>query len=142
VDGLCDVPDEAQRRSEREATKPNICDVGLCIEIDAQKHMGAWPDRAIGDIPQCPGSEARHMEAEFPQHVTEEQVVFEAVAAAPGVNELALERGQVELDRSSAQRVEILEGNRLRMVQMQSAQGFECCCPRAVLVADTREVGA
>jgi hypothetical protein len=121
---LCDVGNETQRSRHRQASKPNICDIRFGTEINAQKHMAPRTDRAVRDIPKYSGREACDPEAEFPQNVAEEQVVLEAVASASTVDEFVLEGGQIEFDRLPAQRTEVLEGNRLRVVKMERAQGL------------------
>ncbi len=45
----------------------------------------------------------------------EQQVLLEAIAAAAAVDELCLQRSQIEPDRPLEQRIEVLEGDRLRL---------------------------
>jgi hypothetical protein len=73
--------------------------------------------------------------------VAEKQVVLIAIAATPTPYELALEGGQIEFHGVPTQWVEIFEGDRLCVVEMERAQGVERCDTRAVRVADALEVG-
>jgi hypothetical protein len=62
-----------------------------------------------------PGEHRCDLVAEGLERRLEEEVVLEAVAAAPVGDHLLLEPLEVEDDRSSAQRVEVLEGDRRRV---------------------------
>ena len=63
---------------------------------------------AVGPQPHA-GGELGHRKTERPQHRGKEQVLLEAVAAAPPGDELRLQAGEIERDRAAQQDVEILE---------------------------------
>jgi len=73
------------------------------------------------------------------EHVTQQEVVLEAVPPAPLAYELALERRRVQARRPAEQRIQILERDRLRVQAMDGPQRGERRRPLAV-VPDPREV--
>ena len=83
--------------------------------------------------------EPRHRETELLERRREERVLLEAVAATATRDELRLQAREVEPDRTAEQDVEVLEGDRRRVREMQRV---ERCAPgrEAALVADALEV--
>ena len=63
-----------------------------------------------------------HLEIELLQHRLEQQVVFEAIAAAPIEQQLLLQVGEVEPDRRAHQRIEVFVRDRRRVQLMQLVQ--------------------
>ena len=80
---------------------------------------------ARGPLPDDARRERRGVEPERAEHVVEQEVLLEAVAAAAAVHELALERRQIEPDGPTDERVEVLERNRERVQRLQRAQRLE-----------------
>jgi hypothetical protein len=64
------------------------------------------------------------------QDVAEKQVVLVAVAAASVPHEFLLERRRIEANRPSQKRIEVLEGNRLRVLKMHGCERVDAHRPR------------
>ena len=79
-------------------------------------------------------------EAQRLERGLEERVLLEAVAPAPGADELRLEGGEVEVDRAAEQDVEVLERDRRAVRAVERDEPLEARGERAPL-ADPREVG-
>ena len=95
---------------------------------------------AGGALPNDPRRQCSDVEPEHAQHVLEQQVLLEAVAAAAVLHELALERVEIEQHGSARERIEVLEWNGLRVALLQAAQSLEGRGTRP-RVADAFEVG-
>ena len=95
---------------------------------------------AGGALPNDPRRQCRDVEPEHAQHMLEQQVLLEAVAAAAVLHELALERIEIEQHGSARERIEVLEWNGLRVALLQAAQRVEGRGTRP-RVADAFEVG-
>ncbi|OJA80837.1 hypothetical protein BGV48_30415 [Burkholderia ubonensis] len=76
-----------------------------------------------GFRPAC-SSSAGFVEPRPPSGV-EQLVQLEAVAAAPPLDQLVDDCGQVERDARAGQRIEVFERDRLRMQQVDAAQHVE-----------------
>jgi hypothetical protein len=99
----------------------------------------ARPDSAFR-IPENAGGEPRHVELERSKGVIQEEVLLEAVAAAPIAHQLLLQRGGIEANRPSEQGIEVLERNRPRVARVNLLEGADRRRARA-READAREVG-
>ena len=84
--------------------------------------------------------EGLDVEADLPEHLLEERVLLEAVAAAPPSDDLVLEVRKVEADAQAHLDVEVLEWHRRDVGVLQGPQRLEVGTRRA-LKANAVEVG-
>jgi hypothetical protein len=92
------------------------------IEVHRQQHVAARRLRIFGLGPQHARRQIGDLEADLAQRVPQQQVLLEAIAAAPPEHQLALDVGQVQADRQAQERVQVFERDRLRMMQHDRAQ--------------------
>ena len=138
--GLLDVGLEPQRPRERHATEADISNETFIIQIDAKQHVATGGDRAFGCVPQNARREAGHLKAEGFQRMAEKKVLLETIAAATVAHDFLLKRQRIKSNRPFQQRVEVLKRNRLRVPNMDGAQGFERGCALARVI-DPLKVG-
>jgi len=131
---------EQERRGLGEPAETDIGDPDAAVELDPQKHVPAWRDRIVWLAPQHAGTEAGNGEPDGAERLHDQQVLLEAVAAAPALDDFAVQGFDVELDRTSEERVEVLEGDGRRMQAMQRTQHLECRRDRSA-IADAVEIG-
>ena len=113
---------ELQGRRQHVAAETDINEVIIALGLDEQQAVHTRRLDALRHRPAHARCRLLHREAELAQHIGEQRVVLEAIAAAAAINELRLQRGRVELDRTLEQRIEVFERNRLRMQGVQLAQ--------------------
>ena len=83
--------------------------------------MRPRPDSLLGLVHQHARSESGNAEADALERALEQQVVLVAITATPLRDELLLQRLDVERHRPAQQRIQILEGDCLRMQAMNLA---------------------
>ena len=88
-----------------------------------------------------PGGEAGDGEADRLQRRLEQSVLLETIAAASAADELGLDRGQFEADRTAQERVQSLERNRGDMGGVQRGERRQIGRKRAG-VTDARKISA
>jgi hypothetical protein len=131
---------EQQRRGQGQDAEADIGEPLPSLGLDAQQHVGERRERVVGMVPKHAGGKRRDLEAERFQRVHEEEVVLEAVAAAPAADELLLQGGDIERDRPAEEGIEILEGDRLRVQAVQVGEHGRRGGARPVM-ADARQIG-
>jgi hypothetical protein len=137
---LLKVGDQGQRCGQRQAAKANIRKICLPMQLDTQQHMPARRDNLIRYVPANPRSQPAHLEAQGEQDGAQKQVLLEAIAATTTLNQLVLERREIEAHGLVQQRREILEGDHRSMPDMDGPQRRERWRAFAV-VANTLEIG-
>src|SRR4051812_35766079 len=102
--------------------------------------MGARTGLPLGLVPEYPGRQALHREAEAFEHPKQQRVVLEAIAAAPALDDLVEQRLRVELDPAPEQDIHILERDARRMPGDDPTQCRERRLARPG-IADAGEIG-
>jgi hypothetical protein len=93
-----------------------------------------------GDLPAHAGDELGHAKTEGAEHVAEEGVLLEAVAAAAGVDEFLCDGGGLQADGAAEENIEVFVGDGARVLPVDPRQGGERGVARAG-VGDPGEVG-
>ena len=137
---LLDAGFETQRRREHEPSEAHVGDVVALRMMDHEQHVAARAQRFGRRIPANPGRERREAKTDSAKHVGEKQVLFEAPSAPASMDELLLERRDVERKVFSQERAEVLERDRGRMQLVNAREGGERRV-RAPSESDAREVG-
>ena len=68
---------------------------GFGLKLDPQQHMPTCSYDPIRHIPAHSRCQTGHLEAQSTQDGVQEQILLEAVAAPPALNQLLLERGEI-----------------------------------------------
>lgn len=137
---LLEVGLQPQHAGQGLPAEADIDDPRPVGEIDLQQHVAALADVILGLAPQHPRETDRGAEADRDQRRPQQQVLLVAIAAAPALDQLALQRIQVQPRRLAAEGIEVLEGDRRRVPPHQRLQRPEVGRHRAVL-ADAAEIG-
>src|SRR6185437_9508282 len=116
-------------------TEADVRDIRPIFQVNAQQHVRAGSHQLRRGVPQDSRREVRDLESQPLQ-----QILLEAVAAAPGMHELLLEGSQIQARGPPQQRIEVFERNRERVPEVDRAQGLEYRCARTG-VADALEIG-
>ena len=123
---LFEVRPELERRRHHLATEPNIDEVGRAAHIDEQRHVAERGGHiALLMPPQNPRGERRHAKIHRFEHGPQQQIVLEAVAAAPLEQQLLLEVPQLQPHRQLHQRIEIFKRDRSRVQPMHHFERLE-----------------
>src|SRR5581483_6827646 len=138
--GLRDMRLPAQEPGRRLPAEGDIDQIGPLVEIDTLQHVRSWRQRKFRPLEQHTGGERGVAEAHRPEHVEEQPVALEAIAAAARSDEFALERFRIETDRTPQHHVQVLERNRAQMLLLQRRQHVDGRLARS-LIADAPEIG-
>ena len=93
---LLDVDRELEGRRRRQAAEPDVAEVALAAERDEQHHVRPRAHLAGGRSQTTRAASAVTSNPSTREHMLEQQVLLEAVAAAAALHELALERSEIE----------------------------------------------
>ncbi len=104
---LFDTRLKPQRTGEHMTTETDISQPAFTRQLDAQQHVALGSLGILRLPPQDTRDQAAHLEADRPQRRFEQQVLLEAVTAAPLMHQLLLQRRQVKLYRKTQQRIEV-----------------------------------
>src|SRR5690606_33697958 len=89
---------EHEWRRQRESSKANVGDEACVVYGDEQQLVRAWQAAAGGQVPYDARGEPLHGKAQAREHVAKQQILFEAVAAAPLIDELREYRCRIQRD--------------------------------------------
>src|SRR5439155_8446172 len=95
---LLDVRLQQQGSAQRQDSKAHVSDVAPPLQINAQQHVTSRGDRTFRCAPQNARRQTGDLKADAAEHMAEEQVLLEAIAATPGTDQLLLKRGRVKAD--------------------------------------------
>ena len=137
---LLDARGQPYRPGEGLPAEADVGDVVLPVDRHPQQHVRARQGHAVRYVPHHARGQAGDAKAERIECRLEQQVVLEAVAAAPAAHELLLQRGKIEPHRTAQEGIEILERNRQRVAQMERAQRLQRRRARSA-VADAPQIG-
>ncbi|HEU5099411.1 MAG TPA: hypothetical protein VFU22_10350 [Roseiflexaceae bacterium] len=119
------VGHQCERCREGQTAKTHIGKIGLPIKLNPQQHMPAGCDDIVGHIPAHACRQPRHLKAEDTQDGEQEQILLKAVATPAALDELVLERGEIQAHGLMQQRREVLERDRRCMAQVDGLQGCQ-----------------
>ena len=119
--------------------KPTSADPGLAVEIDLQEQVRARRREVAWLLVSHPRGEGAHGEADGLEHVEQQSVLLEAVAAAATAHQFVDERVMRQFDGPAEQDVEILERDRVDVTSRDGMQDLQRR-HRGTAVADAGEV--
>src|SRR5262249_49117818 len=134
------VGHQHERSGQGQATKAHIGKINLPVKLDPQQHMPTRCDALTRHIPAPPRRQPRYLKAQGTQDGEQEQILLEAVATSPALDEIVLERGEIQAHGLMQQRCEIFKRDDGRMPQMDGLQGCQSW-GALTSVANALEVG-
>lgn len=96
---MLETRSKQERRCQCQSAEADIGNVGSAVEFDAQQHMAPGGYGIIGLAPKNACGKAADGEAKRLQHMHENEIVLEAIAAATPSDDLFLQRGEIETNR-------------------------------------------
>jgi hypothetical protein len=131
---------ERQRLVDQAGSKTDVGEKRTLGKVDFDQHVFARTKRRVGwRHPANARAQPGGFEADRLQRRLEQGVLLEAIAAAPAFDELAPDRGGVEADRRSDQRVDALERDCANVRGVQAPKRREVGRDRSFAV-DSREI--
>ena len=136
---LCGARDEADGGAQREPAEADVGHPRLAVEIDLQEQVRPRRRDVAWLLVAHPRGEGAHGEADGLEHVEQQSVLLEAVAAAVTAHQFVDERLMRQFDGPAEQDVEILERDRVDVTSRDGLQDLQRR-RRGTAVADAGEV--
>lgn len=112
--------DERYRNYQPTAPEAHIREEPLAFHIDQEQHMRPRPNRPGPDL--HPRRERNHLESQTFERRAKQSVLLEAIPTPPFDHQLPFEGGEIEIDPTAEQDVQILEWDRRHMRRVQGRQ--------------------
>ena len=116
---------EQQRCGGHHAAEADVGDVAHAIERDQAQAMRTGGPGALRLAHDHAAADATRVEAQLLQQGQKQIVEFVAVTAAPILQDLLLDRRQVDAHRLARQRGEVFKRKSTGVAQLKQAQGFK-----------------